>query len=287
MKTYNKINWGVCAVTIIRENYLWLRDWVKHHIDAGVAMVVVYDNTGSTGSDRPNTVFLSGKFQAAGTTKRGENYQEATKHISDAQIRDDLAAMEIEFEGKFHVKTWQPIGKNGKIIHGQAEAYADFCRHYRDVVEWAAFLDCDEYIYLEPGRTMPGLLKSIPDDVSMICLRQHRLPSRWLFPLSDVGEIRGSFPRETDPSFPKTFARLKDVRGTNVHVDWRFTGKTMAVSQLTFGICHYRDKLSVCTCFDIEPRAFLASPIDGNLAPALFQPVNVRVYNESVTPISV
>jgi hypothetical protein len=264
-------SWGVCAVAIPRESYYWLKDWIRHHVDAGASRVVIYDNTGSTGSTRPLTAFASGKLQQEQKSKRGEAYGKLTAHVTDGQIRQELEEIAASFEGKVEIITWQPRHpETGVIIHGQVEAYCDFIRRHRKQLGWGAFLDLDEYLYCAPGLAVSGIIQQVESElpnVSVIQIRPWRFESRW----NDSGpnEISGLTKHTLidGATTSKSFVRLQDVTHANIHLQWEIQEGCFRVFAVPgdFAFCHYNQKFGTMKgeLQEIHPREFIhASVVD-------------------------
>lgn len=261
------VRWGVCAVAIPRESYYWLEDWIAFHLRAGASLVVIYDNTGSTGSLRGDTPFCAGALQREGRSKRNEEYGRLTEHLSDEKIRKKLGEIAARYGvERVKVLTWQPRHpKTRKIVHGQVEGYEDFIRRFRKDVDWCAFIDMDEYLCCRPGLSINRILeyaeKEMPD-VARIMMKGWKFRMRWgltgpcdlknhldHLPLSDGGE--------------KNLVRLHDVVKADIHWYWEqapgFRHVTAHPEDVAF--CHYNLADEEMVAEDaqrlISPRAFL------------------------------
>lgn len=152
-----KIQKTVVAVLMPREHLPFIRQWCQHHLDQGWR-IFLYDNTGSQGSTRATSSFTSGRHQTEQTDKRGNRYGRHTEAMSDAEVqaafRQEIAGLDVT------MVPWQPLDpSSGRIVHGQVEAYVDFIRNHAEGVEWAAFIDADEYLHSGPGFDWDALLE--------------------------------------------------------------------------------------------------------------------------------
>lgn len=262
--------WGVCTVAIPRESWYWLKDWIDHHLHAGAAHITIYDNTGSTGSIRKSSAFSTGTLQRKATSKRGEPYGRLTAHLSDEQIARELRNLASTCAGRVEIITWTPRHPQlGTVIHGQIEAYCDFIRRYRNVLEWGLFCDLDEYIYCAPGLRVNSVLELIErklPDVSLIQLLDWQFECRW----SPHG------PKRIDKllahhiglhGLGKTLARLNQVTHANNHLRWNTKpgGRRIHLHRLDMALSHYNLNPSALQCDGvrlINPRNFLVTPLN-------------------------
>lgn len=239
-----KLRWGVCTVCIPRESYYWLYDWMAHHIKLGATKIVIYDNTGSKGSTRKTSTFCTGHFQTMQISKRGEPYGKLTDHLSDEDVQEYLHECAAQLNGKVEIVRWTPMDAAGNIVHGQVEAYANFIRaHRKDALDWAAFIDMDEYLYHAPGLPVDSYLEQLRagyPDVSCVQLRPYLFRCRWgeNGPL-DINTLRDHLPLTW--GMEKNLVRLKDVKGANIHWGWSMAGWSRKVLARAdqLAICHY------------------------------------------------
>jgi hypothetical protein len=276
--------WGVCAVALPRESHPWLRDWIGHHLRAGAKKIVIYDNTGSSGSTRPGTIFGNGALQRRQVSKRGERYGYLTRHLTDEQISRELRDIAASFpENRVEIITWRPRNPaNKKIIHGQVEAYCDYIRRYRDVLEWSAFLDLDEYIYCAPGLTMENIVSQLGrenPDIASLQLQSWVFECRWGTEApKDITTLLKCAPNSSQFS-NKSFVRLADVTHANIHMNWRFRGKqkSLGANPDDFAFCHYNQKPEEFrkAKLHILPREFLDTPADPTSRLRLFPATDI------------
>ncbi|MDJ0114152.1 hypothetical protein QM646_47315, partial [Rhodococcus erythropolis] len=88
---------------------------------------------------------------------------------------------------------WQPRDADGRIVHGQVEAYVDYVSRYRDTVAWAAFVDADEYLEHAPGLDWEVLFAGVTQAGShRVVLDALVYESRWTRDgqLRDVEELK-------------------------------------------------------------------------------------------------
>ncbi|MDR2513345.1 MAG: glycosyltransferase family 92 protein [Puniceicoccales bacterium] len=262
-------SWGICTVTLPRESQPWLRDWIEHHVKAGASKVVVYDNTGSTGSLRPGTVFAGGRLQKTQVSKRGEEYGRLTRHLSDEEISQELRDIAATFPNdRVEIIRWRPRNpRNKQIIHGQVEAYCDFIRRFRDLLTWGTFLDMDEYLYCAPGLTVQNMLAQLAKEnptVGALQLQSWGFECRWgTDGPKNIRDLATCIPAASQFS-DKSFVRMSDVTHANIHMNWRFRNdvEKLRANPQDFAFCHYNlspGELHKAKEY-ILPRAFLEAP---------------------------
>ena len=267
----SQTSWGICTVTLPRESEPWLRDWIEHHVRAGASKVVVYDNTGSTGSLRPGTIFAGGRLQKAKVSKRGEEYGRLTAHLSDEQISQELRDIAATFpDNLVEIIRWRPRNpQNKQIIHGQVEAYCDFIRRFRDVLGWGAFFDMDEYLYCAPGLTVKNMIEQLAREnpgVGALQLQSWGFECRWgKTGPKNISDLSACIPAMSQFS-DKSFVRLLDITHANIHMNWRLRNgvKKLRANPKDLAFCHYNlsyGELHGAKKY-VLPRAFLETPPD-------------------------
>lgn len=167
---YKKLNrpdqpsyqWGVCAVSLLRDSIYWIEDWIDYHIKMGASKIIIYDNSASQKGRKGNGgAYAGGELQSKGISKRGEKYLELTKHLSDRDIREQVDAIADKHPGIVEIVTWKPYDSlEGKIVFDHVEAQDHCLKRYRtSKIGWIAFIDLDEYLYCPPGITIESILR--------------------------------------------------------------------------------------------------------------------------------
>jgi hypothetical protein len=128
-----------------RENFLWLEEWARHHLNQGMESIYLYDNSKSE-----RDLVLINNLRA--------NWDERLKGFTDGEIWDIIRSLSDKFPtGKVRLIEWSPRDKDGRIGHRQEAAYAHFVRHNGKETDWAAFIDADEYLF------SPNLVQFVRD----------------------------------------------------------------------------------------------------------------------------
>ena len=172
---------GIHAVLILRENILFLEEWVKYHQSIGAIQFYLYDNTGSTalgdGSQLGNAIITNGK------NKYGINILELTSHLSDTDVEN----MAKDICSRYPVKIikWTPT-VNGKIVYKQVEACIDCVEKFKNEVSWIAFIDIDEFLIIDRESSQPRdlndlILEWTKSNISKIIINQVKFKDRFLY----------------------------------------------------------------------------------------------------------
>lgn len=238
---------AVVAVLLPREHLPFIREWCLHHLSQGWE-VYLYDNTGSTGSTRASSVFKIGTLQKSGTDKRGANYLEYTKHLSDEAVsrkmHEELSNLDVT------IIPWQPKNDEGYIIHGQVEAYVDFIRRYKNEIHWAAFIDADEYLTAGNGLNWDALI-ALAETASHYRLTINGIvyESRWTQDGKprNVDSLSCSGEQLTPDGYTgcKNIVRLNKVLAADIHWYWRMEGQDYRVAApdtAQYHFKHYKGK---------------------------------------------
>lgn len=97
----------VAVCVIVKNENLYIREWVDYYKKLGFAKVILYDNNDSVGGE------------------------------------DILPVIQDYIDSKFLIYNYY---KDKKVC--QATAYNECYRKYKDTYEWIAFLDTDEFLYI-------------------------------------------------------------------------------------------------------------------------------------------
>jgi hypothetical protein len=227
------------AVLLPREHLPFIRGWCEANAEQGWE-TVLYDNTGSVGSRRESAAFHVSRWKAVGKDSRGNDYSPFTAQLTDAEVQDRLRE---EVRGlPVTVVPWQPRDAEGRILFDQVEAYADYIVRHRDDVDWAAFIDCDEYIYSAQGYTWDELLSVTADaGCHRILLNGTEYESRWTpdgIP-RPVESLRRVGPQ---PQAPKNIVRPSKVVRADVHWAWTMQDGDLHsyADEAQYGFRHYK-----------------------------------------------
>jgi len=140
----NKYRLAIQTVFLVRENILFLKEWLVYHIELGVDHFYLYDNTGCQSNQEFNNY--------------GIPYAKITEGISDKDIQDILNEIQQDLPGRVTYEKWTPRDEQGKIIYGQTDAIKDYTERYSRNSDWTAFIDMDEFIFSPEGKNLKDYL---------------------------------------------------------------------------------------------------------------------------------
>lgn len=226
----------VVAVMLPREHLPFIREWCLHHQAQGFE-VVLYDNTGSTGSARKSSSFAQRPWVLTQTDKRKRPYGRWSATMADEEVQQRLREQVVPLG--VEVREWQPE-VSGRIVHGQVEAYADFIRRERGNVDWAAFIDCDEYLEARGGESWDDLLRA-----SNVEGRVRILGDSWECRWTAEGTPRRieelRYVEHQGTGGLKNLVKLEMVEFADVHAHWVMRGGNLCVQAdpRQFGFRHH------------------------------------------------
>jgi Glycosyl transferase family 2 len=128
---------GIHTVFLLRENILFLEEWLDYHASIGFDVFFLYDNSNSSGKDDSSITF----------NKYGYHIARITSGISDSQLREEFDRIMHRVSAKIvHVK-WEPLDAHGDVRYGQQASIVHYISNYGHMSDWTAFIDMDEFIY--------------------------------------------------------------------------------------------------------------------------------------------
>ena len=164
-KKYNIVGdkFAIHTVFILKENILFLEDWLKYHIHIGFDKFYLYDNTGSKYQDIGN----GDNIVENKKNKYGIQYD---KYINDDQTQIKFEEIFNKYKDNIVYIKWQPKNDKGQIIYGQTESINDYINKYADENDWTAFIDMDEFIYM---KDYDSIQKFINDNKNYNKIKMH------------------------------------------------------------------------------------------------------------------
>ncbi|MCJ0902064.1 glycosyltransferase family 92 protein [Rhodococcus sp. ARC_M6] len=211
----------VVAVLLPREHLPFIRDWCLHHIEQGWE-IALYDNTGSVGSTRETSTFSLARWHGRNEDKRGNSYGTFTEALSDHDVQDALRHELRDLP--VTIFEWQPRDPEGRVVHGQVEAYVDYITKFRDTATWTAFIDADEYLQCAPGLDWDELLhRAAEQDCHRILLDALAYEPRWTKDGQprDVGTLNCLGLQKNGS---KNILQLPYALKADIHWNWKTTG---------------------------------------------------------------
>lgn len=111
----------IAVVAIIKDEGLYIEEWIEYHLMVGVNKFIIYDHDSSDNTERILQPYIEKKII-------------------------------------YYYKVSTP---GSRIHHPQEEMYTDAIFNFRDVFQWMFFLDVDEFVVLERGDKLINVINEI------------------------------------------------------------------------------------------------------------------------------
>jgi len=236
---------GIHSVFIVKENILFLEEWIDHHWLLGFQYFFLYDNSKVQTKNyfNRNNPKLIPKKQ----NKHGISYDKMFNHLSQEEQEELLNKICNKYQGHIFIYEWSKKDKDGKIGHFQDEALDHILSALQKKeifpnVHWLACIDMDEYIYIHPSKdgmiSISSFLHSLHWSYSNVLLSQIKYESRFHHLDSFVVDIpyrqksRGWFQDQ------KYICRIKNSHKLWIH-KWFGWGQQYIAPIQKIGYCHY------------------------------------------------
>lgn len=162
------IKLGIQTVFIVKENLPFLREWIIYHLHIGFDKIVLYDNTGSMGHE--------------GTTKVNKyafNFNNIINMDEDL-VNNELQSILNDFKDNIIYVKWQPKNANGDIIYGQDLAFKHYIENYKNIVDYTAFIDIDEFIVSVKNINIKEYIYALnKKNITKIIIKQKKFSDRF------------------------------------------------------------------------------------------------------------
>ena len=144
---------AIMSVFILKENILFLEQWIQHHMSMGVDYFVLYDNSQTQKKDVGDPNVIPGKVN-----KHNFNYDEL---ISDEDANQLLKKILNKHKGKIEILAWSKRDKNGVIRYFQLEAFKHFCDTYYKKFDYGLFIDMDDFMISRSSKNLKDIVKEM------------------------------------------------------------------------------------------------------------------------------
>jgi hypothetical protein len=167
---------AIHTVFILKENILFLEEWIYYHILLGFNKFYLYDNSNMgkvTGFDLKCKLIIPQMV-----SKYGVNYDQLV-NMTDTQM-DQYVQKLCEKYKCIEIIEWSPTDKEGNILYNQVEAHNHCLKKLkRDKIDWCANIDMDEYIVIQDFDNIREYISSLSLKIKNINLGQIRFDSRF------------------------------------------------------------------------------------------------------------
>ena len=170
---------AIHSVFIIKENILFLEEWIDYHIKLGFDKFYLYDNSKVQLSEKNS--LNKPCFVAGSVNKYGVNYKQQVK-LSNNQIQILLNKIQKKYKCVYIIE-WSPKNEKGVVLYEQAKAHNHCLKQLkRDKIQWCASIDMDEYIVIKNMNNIKRYVSKLLQknkNISNINLKQILFDSRF------------------------------------------------------------------------------------------------------------
>lgn len=240
---------AIHSVFILKENILFLEEWIDYHIQLGFNKFYLYDNSKVTKSCHWNT--QHDKFKEGKINKYGVNYDDIIS-LSDKELYDKFTLIIKKYKC-IDVIEWSPKDENGNVLYNQVQAHNHCLKRMKhDNVEWCANIDMDEFIVLNKHATIQDYIKYVVgsttgffnrNKINAIALSQIRFDTRF----NNLNNLVTEINKRTVHDHPlghsvKNIYNIKNTIKTGVHV-WHGVGRIVCGNMNDILFNHYNTDL--------------------------------------------
>ena len=232
---------AIHTVFILKENILFLEEWVQYHILLGFNKFYLYDNSKVnkiTGWDtRHSKTIVFGKIN-----KYNINYDELIK-IDETQMYDCLKKICDKYKC-IEIIEWSPKDAGGRILYDQFGAHLDcFKKLQNDNIDWCAYIDMDEYIVMNNYDNIEIYLSSLKPEINSVRMGQRRFETRFYNLDKLVTDITKSEKKTiARHEANKNIFKVKNTKTPNIHSVSLICGRVHIPSINEICINHYKLK---------------------------------------------
>ncbi|MGN8056099.1 glycosyltransferase family 2 protein [Pedobacter sp. 22163] len=159
---------AIHTVFILRENILFLEEWIKYHLCLGFNHIYLYDNSGS----------LEYEYNFNGNNRYNIDFKALTAAVTDEQLYHSLNDILRRFSDRLTIIDWSPKNAQGEIVYGQKDSIVDYFKRYSKLSDWTAFIDIDEFIFCTTSFRK-FLAKQSKSDTGSIVMKQKKFRDRF------------------------------------------------------------------------------------------------------------
>ena len=170
------MNIAIHTVFILKENILFLEEWINYHMLLGFNKFYLYDNSKINkikGFDEKNKNIKPGKVN-----KYNINYDKIV-NMNDKQMNDYVEKLCDKYKC-IEIIEWSPMDNKGNTLYNQKEAHNHCLKKLKiDKVDWCASIDMDEYITITNFDNISKYISSLSPSIQNIRMGQILFDSRF------------------------------------------------------------------------------------------------------------
>jgi len=202
---------GIHNVFILKENILFIEEWIQYHILLGFTDFYLYDNSDvntNLGFDKNKKHLIPGKVN-----KYNINYDEILK-MRNIELTNYLDKLKQKYNNNninIKIIKWSPKDTNGKILYNQVEAHIHCLELLKkDKIDWCAYIDLDEFIVLKNNNNIKNYINLLSNNYSNILLNQIHYDSRFNNLDKNVIDIKKSV-KTPKIDYAKNIFKVEDI----------------------------------------------------------------------------
>jgi hypothetical protein len=230
--------YAIHSVFILRENILFLEQWIDYHIQLGFNKFYLYDNSKVKKS---GGCHVKKYFKPGSINKHKVNYGKII-NLSDSELQKKIKLIQNKYSN-VEIIEWSPKDKDGIIYFKQNDAFSHGLKKMKqESVKWCANIDMDEFIVIKEGQTIQNFIKNLDPKISAIKLGQIRFNTRF----DNISKLVIDIDKSETKIFnkyhsPKHIYRINDTKKILVH-SWQGIGKVIHLNQKEICFNHYKMK---------------------------------------------
>jgi hypothetical protein len=171
------MNIAIHTVFILKENILFLEEWINYHILLGFNKFYLYDNSEVQKKGGEHHLLSNKNFTPGKINKYNVNYDKIVK-MDKKQMQNYVQQICDKYKC-VEIIRWAPK-RNGVISHQQKYAHMNCLKRLKkDNIKWCANIDMDEYIVLKDYNNIGDYIDRLPSNIKNIKLGQLRFDSRF------------------------------------------------------------------------------------------------------------
>jgi len=164
---------------ILKENFMFLEEWIDYHITIGFNKFYLYDNSEVEVMAPYDKTYWSHNIILGKVNKHGFNYDKLF-NITDKELKLFIKGLCYKYKCIKIIK-WSPVNENNKIVYEENKAHQDCLERYlkKDNIDWCASIDMDEYIVIKHFDNIKNYIESLSPKIGNITLSQIRFDARF------------------------------------------------------------------------------------------------------------
>ena len=203
---------ALMTVFILRENILFLEEWIDHHLRMGVDHFFLYDNSKV---DKPDEFEYERQVQPGKVNKHGRNYHEL---VTDDEAQRILLEILDSHPGRITIVPWNRKDAAGFVRYFQREALQDFVSNAHGKWDYCLFTDMDEFLVSRRALRLPDLIDRMNrEKITRYYFKSRLFSSRFNYVGKPVLSISMCLPHDREDAGYKSIFRISAVLRSDIH----------------------------------------------------------------------